>query len=324
VRHSATLDAYGNFRKSISGEDYDDTRAGLDGTLNLELTDDTRARATIGYLRQPEDASSPVVIEGTASEPWRQTFSGSLGLVKDAGKARYGITGRVEHDDYGDADLSDGTTLSQKDRNATLATLVLRGGYEISPTFTPFVEAEIGRRSYEEKVDASGYRRSSDRLGLRAGVEVDLGEKLTGEVAAGWIRERFDDDRLRTIEAPSIGAALTWSPERGTDVRLAASTTVEDTTTAGESGSVLHDATVTVTRQIRSNLEGRAMAGIGYRDYSGSSAHDLLLTAEVGATWWLNRYAGITGRLRHESQKSDLEGRDYDANSVFLGLRLQR
>jgi hypothetical protein len=66
------------------------------------------------------------------------------------------------------------------------------------------------------------------------------------------------------------------------------------------------------------------MAGIGYRDYSGSSAHDLLLTAEVGATWWLNRYAGITGRLRHESQKSDLEGRDYDANSVFLGLRLQR
>jgi hypothetical protein len=38
----------------------------------------------------------------------------------------------------------------------------------------------------------------------------------------------------------------------------------------------------------------------------------------------MNRYAGLTGWLRHESQKSNLPGRDYDANSVFLGLRLQR
>ncbi|MBX3566872.1 MAG: outer membrane beta-barrel protein [Rhizobiaceae bacterium] len=324
TRHSATLDAYGTFRKSISGQDYDDTRAGLDGVLNLDLTEDTRARAAIGYARQPETASSPVVIEGTASDPWRQTFSGSLGLEKDLGKARYGITGRVEYDDYADAKLSDGTKLSQRDRNSTLATLVLRGGYQISPALTPFVEAEVGRRFYQEEIDASGYRRSSDRLGLRTGVEVDLGEKLNGELSAGWIRERFDDERLKPVEAPSVSAALTWSPERGTDVNFAASTTVEDTTTADESGSVLHSATVAVTRRIRADLTGNALARVSYRDYSGSSAHDLLLTAEIGATWWLNRYAGITGRLRHESQKSSLEGRDYDANSVFLGLRMQR
>lgn len=323
-RHSASLDAYGNFRRSISGADYDDTSAGLDGVLDLDILEDLRGRATIGYERRPETASSPVVIEGTVSEPWRQTFSGSLGLAKDVGKARYGITGRVEHDDYGDAELQDGTILSQADRNATLATIVLRGGYEISPALTPFVEGEVGRRTYDETVDASGFRRSSDRLGLRAGVEVDLGEKLIGEVSGGWIRESFDDERLEAIEAPSVDASLTWSPERGTDVALAASTTIEDTTTAGESGSVVHGATVSVARRIRSDLTGTALARINYRDYSGSSDHDLLLTAEVGATWWLNRYAGITGRLRHESQKSSIENRDYDANSVFLGLRLQR
>ena len=214
--------------------------------------------------------------------------------------------------------------LSQSERDATLATLTLRGGYEISPALTPFVEAEIGRRYYDEEFDSSGFARSADRLGARAGIELDLGEKLSGEFAAGWLRESFDDDRLDPVSGPSIQAALAWSPERATMVNLTASTIIEGTTTPGESGSILHSGRLSVERQIRSDLTANAALGLGYRDYSGSDGHDLIFSAEAGATWWMNRYAGLTGRLRHESQKSNLPDRDYDANSVFLGLRLQR
>ncbi|NGN44290.1 outer membrane beta-barrel protein [Mesorhizobium sp. CGMCC 1.15528] len=323
-RHSATIDAYGILRRTLSGEEIKETQAGIDGKLDLELGDELRGHVEAGYQRRPESGSSPVAIEGTLSQPIRQTFNGSLGIEKDVGKARFGITGRVEHDMYGDAQLSTGGVVSQKDRDSTLATLTLRGGYEISPALTPFLEAEVGRRFYDEKVDASGYERSSDRLGARAGVELDLGEKLSGEFSAGWIREGFDDDRLNAIGGPTVNANLAWSPERGTMVNLAASTEVEGSTTAGESGSVFHSARLSVEREIRANLTANAAIGAGYRDYSGSDGHDIIFNAEAGATWWLNRYAGLTGRLRHEQLKSNLEGRDYQANSVFVGLKVQR
>ena len=81
---------------------------------------------------------------------------------------------------------------------------------------------------------------------------------------------------------------------------------------------------IAVERRIRSNLTGTAGVGLGWRNYSGTQDHDLLFDAEIGATWWLNRYAGITGRFRHERLDSNLQNRNYDANTVFLGLRLQR
>lgn len=323
-RHAARIDAYGAFRRSLSGEELEETETGIDARLDLDLAEEMRGHAELGYLRRPESASSPVVIEGTASQPTRQTFRGGLGFERDIGKASFGIAGRVERDVYGDAELSGGGVLSQSERDATLATLTLRGGYEISPALTPFVEAEIGRRYYDEEFDSSGFARSADRLGARAGIELDLGEKLSGEFAAGWLRESFDDDRLAPVSGPSIQAALAWSPERATMVNLAASTIIEGTTTPGESGSILHSGRLSVERQIRSDLTANAALGLGYRDYSGSDGHDLIFSAEAGATWWMNRYAGLTGRLRHESQKSNLPDRDYDANSVFLGLRLQR
>jgi hypothetical protein len=156
------------------------------------------------------------------------------------------------------------------------------------------------------------------------GLAFDRGEKFSGEIAAGWMREEFDDDRLAPLSAPSLRADVLWSPMRGTDVRLAGSTVLEDTTSPGESGSVLYATSVTVERQMRANLTGNALLGAAWRDYSGSDGEETILTAEAGMTWWLNRYAGVTGRVRHESISSNLPDRDTKANSVFVGLKLQR
>ncbi|WP_280823006.1 outer membrane beta-barrel protein [Pseudaminobacter soli (ex Li et al. 2025)] len=323
-RHAAVVNAYGNLRRTLSGEQVKDSQIGVDGRLDLDLGDEMRAFGALGYLRRPESASSPAAVVGTLSQPIRQTLTGGAGLEKAVGRARFGITGRLEHDMYGDAELSDGGSISQKDRDSTLAALVLRGGYEIAPALTPFVEAEIGRRFYDQKIDASGYERSSTLLGARAGLAFDMGEKLSGEFSAGWLRETFDDDRLTPISGPAIAAALAWSPERGTTVNLTATTTAEGATAGGESGSILHAAQLSAVREIRADLTANAALGFGYRDYSGSNGYDRIFSAELGAVWWMNRYAGLTGRLRHEQLRSNLPYRDYDANSVFMGVTVQR
>jgi len=323
-RHSASTDGYLTYRKTLSGQEVEDVRGRLEGTLNLDLGHEFSATARLGYEAAPESASSPVVIEDVVSQPLRQTFDGSLGVEKRVGKARFGLTGAVERDTYGNAELTSGGILSQKDRDSTLYTATLRGGYEISPALTPFLEFETGRRLYDQRIDGSGYERSATRLGARAGLELDMGEKLSGEFSAGWLREAIDDDRLAPISGATAAADLRWSPEHGTTVGLSGATTVEGTTNVGESGSMLYSGRFSLERQVRDNLTGSAVLGADWRDYVGSNGHDLTLSAEASLTWWLNRYAGLTTRARTEKLTSNLPGREETTNSIFVGLKLQR
>jgi len=322
-RHAATIRADGLYRKSLSGAPIEDIEGGIRGELRLDLMDDFTATASAGYRMRPEDASTPGTIANAAERPLRQTLEAGLGLARSAGKARLSIDGNLTRDIYQNARLTNGTIVSQRDRDATLATARVRSGYEISPALTPFVEAEIGRRFYDRVQDANGLRRSANRYALRGGVELDLGEKLRGEFSAGWLTERPDDAALRPVEGLSVGANLAWSPVRGTTVDLTASTEVETSTAAGDTGSLLYSGSLAVNRELRSNLTGRALVGLDWRDYAGSD-HDLILRGEASLTWWMNRNLGLTGRLRHEKQTSTLPGRSYDASSVYLGMTMQR
>ena len=244
----------------------------------------------------PESAESPVIV-GAASEPLRQILVGTLGLEKDVGKARFAVTGIVNRNTFGDAELESGGIVSQEERNSTLYMAELRAGYEISPALTPFVAAELGRRVYDLDVDTAGFARSSDRIGARAGVAIDLREKLTGEFSAGWLRETFDDDRLAAVSGPSVRAQIsTGRPSAAPRSACSAKHLVEGTTTAGESGSILYLSRLSVDREIRSNLTGNLVLGTAWRDYVGTDGHDLILNAEAGLTWWLSRYAGLTPR----------------------------
>ncbi|AZO28055.1 outer membrane beta-barrel protein [Mesorhizobium sp. M1B.F.Ca.ET.045.04.1.1] len=322
--NSALINGYGIFRNTLSGQKINDAQGRIEGQLNVDLDHELRAIAKLGYEAVPESASSPDAIAGVTSQPLRQTVDGSLGIEKDVGKMRYTLTGAVTHDFYGDAKLSDGTVLSQKDRDSTLYSATLRTGYQVSPAVTPFAEVEAGRRVYDLRLDSNGFERSSTRLGARAGLELDMDDKLSGEFSVGWLREAIDDDRLPANAGPYVNADLKWSPERGTIIGLTGRTTIESTTAANESGDVLYSGRLTGERQVRANLTANSSLGLDWRNYTGSDGHDLILSAEAGLTWWLNRYAGLTTRVRTEKLTSNLPGRDYVANSVYLGLKVQR
>jgi hypothetical protein len=234
------------------------------------------------------------------------------------------LTGNVERQVFGDAQLSSGGTVSQADRNTTLAGVVLRTGYEISPALSPFLELEYGQRFYDRDVDNEGFDRAATVTGARAGLELDLGEKLSGEFSGGWFNEDLADPRLASVSGPSVGADLNWSPVRGTIVGLNALTTLEGATDPGESGSILYASEVTISRELRANLTGDLVFAAGLRNYTGLDGRDVIIGAQAGATYWLNRYLGLSGRLRHEQLDSTLPNRDYKTNSVFVGLKLQR
>lgn len=323
-RHSATLGGTGTLRRSIAGERISEIEGNLDGQLRLELLNDFSALAGIGYDVRPESAFTPGAIGGVVDRPNRHVLTGSAGLSKDAGLARFSATARLNRTMYDDATLTDGTTVSQRDRNSTLGTLALRGSYAVSPALRPFVEGEIGRRYQDVRVDSQGLERSANRFALRGGLELDMGEKLSGEASAGWLMERPDDADLRSISGLAVQGNLNWSPLRGTVVSLNGSTAVEGATSPGSSGTFLYSTNLSVSHELRANLTGSALLGADYRLYPNSSQYDLTLRGEASLTWWLNRYAGLVGRVRHEQFTSNQPGRQSRQTSIYMGVRAQR
>lgn len=234
------------------------------------------------------------------------------------------IDAELEREIYGSAKLSGGRKLSLSDRNFTEGTLTGRVGYELSPALIPYLEASIGRALYDKTRDLLGYERSNSTLGGRAGVEIDLGEKLRGDLGIGYTRASFDDSRLKAIDALTLDGTVTWSPQRGTELRLGLSTEIEPSTTAGESGYVSYATTAELTHELRENLIARLTGAYTWRDFpsSGSADQNIYLVG-TGLTWDLNRWLALTGDVSYELTRQS-GATDTGITRAGIGLVLRR
>lgn len=324
LRHSVNLEATGGFRKSISGEDLKEPEFGLAGDLRVDVSTALTVNARASWNRSEESATAPVLAIGPLSRPTLDTLQASLGATYDPGLFGVSATGQLTRLAYGEATDTLGASVPQDDRNNTLATITLRGTYDLSQMLQPFAEIEAGRRFYDNSADSFGFERSANRYGVRAGLAFNSGEKLNGELAAGWLLEDVDDSALRDISGLDLRGTVNWSPQRGTNVALTAGTTVEASTVAASSGSVLYSTNAAVTHQLRENLDLNLNAGAAWRIYEYGAYQDTILSAEAGLTWWMNRYAGLNGRVRHERTLNLDPNRASEATSVYLGVTLRR
>ncbi|SDO77860.1 hypothetical protein SAMN05428967_0060 [Phyllobacterium sp. YR620] len=323
-RHSAWLDFDGLYDKSLVGEDYSAPNIALRSGFQLDLGARTTVKGEAGYRYRQEDPSAPTTIVGTSNRPAVQDVDANLGVRREFGQFFADVKGNVDHTTYGNAEFSDGTTTSQKDRDNTFASVALRGGFEMSPAIKPFAEVEIGKLMYDEAVDSNGFRRSGMRTGLRGGFELDIREKLTGELALGYLRQDIEDDRLNAVEGLSVDGAIKWSPRRGTDVDIGLLTRIEGATAPGDSGSVFYEGTVGIKRQARANLDLKANLFVSLRDNKDDTGWDKGFGAEIGATYWFNRFFGLDISARHELTRSEVDTRNTNETSIFVGVTLQR
>ncbi len=323
-RHRLGLEATGAWKRSISGPETNDPEGGLAADFQLDFSERLALTGALGWNHSIEAASAPAAVTGALSRPTLDALTGSLGLSRDLGRIRLSARVNAARSTYGDATDSTGAVVSQKDRNNTYAGLTLRAGYEISPALRPFIEGEVGRRLFDNQTDSFGIERAATRMAIRAGVETDLGDKLRGDIAVGYLREDIADAALEDIAGLSIAGTLNWSPMRGTNAALTASTSVEGSSTAASSGSLLHGLNLALTHKARSNLDLNANLGASLRDYTGPNPNEITLSAGLGFTYWFNRYIGLNGRAAHESVLSSDATRESKTNSVYVGLTLRR
>lgn len=322
--HQLTVTTDGAWQKNVSGEGEEQPDFRIDGDLRLDLPEDTTAHIIGGYHFYREDTDDPNAIQNADQQSDVQEFSTGASIERDFGILRGSTAIDVSRTIYSDATLSDGTTVSLADRNETSGTIRGRIGYELSPALIPFIEGNVGKTVYDESIDSAGFRRSGDSYGAKVGVELDLGEKLRGEVGVGYQTATFDDDRLSDIDAAVVDAQLFWSPLRGTDVNIGLLTSINPSTTAGESGYVSHALTTGVTHQLRDNLTGTVLGGIIYRDYPSDSptSDETVYTTSAGLTWNINRYLDMTSTIGYEltSRKTSSDSEQWRAG---VGVKLK-
>jgi hypothetical protein len=322
-RHALTITGEGTFERNIRGNQNDtDPEARIDANLRLDLADDTVANLTGSYSFEREDVSDPNAIGGASEQAGVHQFDGEASVERELGRIRALAAVGASRDVYTNARLSDGTVVDMKDRNRTGIDGRLRLGYERSPAIIPFAEVGLGHTFYDRRRDMAGYARSSDSYAARAGVEFDLGEKLRGELAAGYERTAYEDSRLAALDALTVNGDVSWSPRRGTDVNLGLRTTVQDSTTAGQSGWVEYQLSSALAHELRHNLVGRLTGRTTFRDFQGENANNVTWVTGAGLTWAINRYLDMTGDVEYEQTTGG--GSDQDILRAGVGLTVKR
>lgn len=289
--------------------------------LRLDVTRDTDVEIEGHYIIDTQRPSSPDLNAPVVSRPVIYTEGGSVGVTQRFNRLIATMRGTIDRYDYENAKLADGGVINQGDRNMTQYGLRGRLGYEVHPGLVPFVETIVDTRQYDQKIDNSGYARSSDGVSVRAGTLVELSRLLTAEIAAGAVVRHYEDPRLRTLNAPVADATLTYAMTPLTTIRGTLVSTIDETTVAGSSGVRSLRGVLEIRHELRRNLT--LTAGLRASDavYQGVAIDEKGWGAFLRADYKLNRQFAIRASYAYDDLHSTSPGSSYRASTFLLGLR---
>ena len=301
------------------------SRPDAEGNLDLRLdaTRDTRILLETRLRLDTQRPGSPDLNAAVTGRPLVYQYGASAGVTHDINRLQLTLRGSVDRSDYEDASLTSGAKLSQKDRNQTQYGLRLRAAYELTPGVRPFVQGEIDTRQFDEKIDTSGYERSSLGLTGRVGSTIELSRQLTGEVSVGYQDRKYEDDRLKNLRGFVGDVAILWSPTPLTTVTLRGTSELGDTTIAGSSGTTARRATLEIAHALRRNLTVTGFANFGRTEYDGQGLREDFTSVGARVEYKLTRTFSVRASFTHERLNSTAPNSDYTANVSQVGLRLQ-
>lgn len=275
---------------SLGGAGRLDVVRGVDVTLAADYARDHEARTAAGA---DPAARRPIAFD---------LASASLAATRTRGRLRLSANAAVLGYDYRDGLSAAGAVIEQDDRDRTVARLTGRADYALSPATALFVQLARDDRDYR-KVAGSPDRSSSGHEAL-AGVDFELGALIRGEVAAGYIRQDFQDAAYGDLDGFGGRARLSWFPTQLTTLTATAGRSVEDTGVVGSAGALRTDVSIGADHELLRNLILTAETAWSEDGYNGVDRTDTRFAASFSAIYRLNRRYGLTAGLTYLDQSS--------------------
>lgn len=290
----------------------------------IDVTRDTNIGIEARTLVATDNPGSPNLPAGLARLPVYTTIGGAFGVTQRFNRFALTLKGDAERTQYEASKLTDGSTVSNDDRNYDQVTGTLRGSYEWATGVKPFVDASLDSRRHDREFDSSGFARNSNGVTLKGGVTFELARRLTGEIALGFTRRTYEDARLEPLEGLIGDASLIFTASALTTVKLTGTSTTGESTIPGVSGVLYRDVGLQVDHAFRRWLIASLKLGFGVDDYIGLDRLDRRYSAGLGLTYKLDRTVQLKGEFRQDWLRSSVPGNDYTASTFLVGLRFQR
>ncbi|MEO1066660.1 MAG: outer membrane beta-barrel protein, partial [Pseudomonadota bacterium] len=276
ARHALSLQVTGGLDRFASGDDALDKELIATGSATFDIDADSALTASAQYQLQEDD------LTGVADDPIETTVTAGLTLdhqVRQIDVSANLSIARNINDSFVD---ESGVTQDQDDLNSTALTGSLRTTLGRNASLEPFAEVEVEREIFDEATDDFGNGRNVTGVRALAGVEIDRGDKLNGEVAFGFGQQLVDGSGIDNFGGFIADFNLNWSPRRLTTVTLNGQTRFDNFPSVATPGDITYDFDVDVRRNVRENLDVSAGAGLNFQVDGGSEDVDTTIDARFG------------------------------------------
>jgi hypothetical protein len=322
-RHAFTADMRGTYTAYAAMPELNRPTVDAKAVGRIDITERSRAELEGRYILSTDRPGSPDLQAGLANLPIFTDVGTTVGGTHRFNRLELTLKGSFDRYSWEDSKLTDGTTVSNADRNYNQYAGIFRAGYELSPGFKPFVEVGGDARVRDLPVDSSGVRRSSDSIYAKAGTSFEITRSLIGEVGLGYLTRTYEDPTLPKLQGVLVDASLLWAATGLTNVKLGIRTTTDESTLPGVAGVFRRYADLQVEHAFRRWLVGVFAFNYRLDDYDGSTREDNYFALNAGLIYKLSRTWQVRGDFRQEWLKSNQSGNDYTASIATLGLRWQ-
>lgn len=318
ARHALGLQLQAGLDRFASGDDSSDLEAIINATGRFDVDEDTSITGTVNFVAAEDD------LTGVSDDPLERTTTVSLQL--DHALRQIDTTSAVRYARNSNGSFTDpaGVEVDQEDLNSVLFGANIRGTLRRGGSVEPFVEVDVSREIFDESVDELGNGRNVTGLRGLVGVEIDRGEKLTGDIGVGFAQALVDGDGIEDFSAFVVEFNLNWSPQRLTTVTLSGATTLDAFPSIATPGDTTYNLNLNASRDLRGNLTATAGTGLVFQVDGASSDTDTTLTAALGLEYQLGRNLDIALNYNYAQQFTADGAADFTANTISLGLRAER
>lgn len=309
----------------------DRTDWSVDGDGRLDIGARSAVRFSAGYENTFEsryDATAP-----TSLEPSEYTSAyGNVGFTHEFNRLQVRGDVTLRNYDYKSFDNIFGGQTSQDYRDYDRVDYAARADYALPKGGVVFIEGGFNTRNYDQLTAFGGVggalNQDSDGYRALVGTRLDLTNLLRGEIAAGYMKQSYDDARLSNASGLAVRADMQWFVTGITTVGFGGSREVQEAQIffnpdpLGEvgGGAIVSSVYGRVDHELLRNV---VLSGdVAYRDYDYQAfdRKDKRIEAGVGVDYLMNRTFKFGLGYRYDDRSSDgaAAGDDFTANRLIF------
>jgi hypothetical protein len=293
---------------SLKGSAWFDVSKDLEILTNFQIS---HLNIGVGTLSSPTNAVQPTPYD---------LYAGDISVRKEFNRLTTSIGVRTESYDYGSTQAQNGATINEDGLDGQIYAVHGRIDYAFSPMLGWFSGVEGNQRDIRgtpgHSLDSEGYRALS-------GITVELNNLISGEFAAGYVQQRFDDPTIGTIDGPSYRAKLIWRPTRLLDVHFNAEQLVTETSDTSSSGVLANALQFGFDYELRRNVILSISGDYENDRFFGLLRKDHVIGTDARVKYVLNRFGAISLFHRYTARDSNIPIFSFDKNQVGINVKAQ-